>query len=79
MEELNRASLYMAAAPVVASVIVYGYAKMRETGGASSHLAHAISKAKTRFTPASNPHGSSSTNKWPSKKSTSQNDGDDDN
>ena len=39
IEELNRASVYMLIAPVFTSLVVYGYSKMRESGGASSHLA----------------------------------------
>ena len=49
MEELGKASVYAALAPIVTTAIVYGYSKMRESGGASSHFAHAISKAKSRF------------------------------
>ncbi len=54
----------MVAAPVVTGIIVWGYSKMREEGGASSNFAHAIRRAKSRFnTPASGTKGS----KWPSK------------
>lgn len=52
IDELNKASFYMVLAPIVTTAIFYGYNKLRESGGASSHLAHAISKAKSRFTPA---------------------------
>ena len=61
---LTRASIYMMVAPVVTSAIVYGYSKIREEGGFSSHFAHAIRRAKSRFTPAS----MSKNGKWPSKK-----------
>jgi len=50
VDELNKATAYMAAAPIVTSVMVWGYSKMREEGGASSHFAHAIRRAKSRFT-----------------------------
>ena len=52
VDELNKASVYCIMAPIVTSAIVYGYSKMRENGGASSHFAHAISKAKDKFVPA---------------------------
>lgn len=50
VDELNKAMAYMVAAPFVTSVMVWGYSKMREEGGASSHFAHAIRRAKSRFT-----------------------------
>lgn len=68
VDELNKASAYLMAAPVVTSVMVWGYSKMREEGGASSHFAHAIRRAKSRFTKA--PTGSKG--KWPSKNSSDQ-------
>lgn len=52
----------MVVAPIFASCIVYGYTQMRESGGAASHFAHAIRRAKNRFTPDRAAGG-----KWPSK------------
>ena len=51
IDQLNKASIYMMMAPILTSAIVYGYSKMRESGGASSHLAQAIATAKEKFTP----------------------------
>lgn len=63
LDELNKATMYMVLAPIVTTAIVYGYSKLRESGGASSHFAHAIRRAKSRFTPASM---DTSGAKWPS-------------
>jgi len=65
VDVLSKASFYMMVAPVVTTAIVFGYSKMREEGGFSSHFAHAIRRAKNRFTPS----GMGETGgKWPSKK-----------
>ena len=53
IDELNNATIYMVMAPVVASALMYGYKKLKESGGAASHFAHAIRRAKSRFTPVS--------------------------
>ena len=68
VEELNRAVVYMAAAPIVTSAIVWGYSKMREQGGASSHFAHAIRRARSRFTPDKRHGSGASGSKWPSSR-----------
>ena len=51
IDELNKATIYMVSAPILASLLAFGYSKMRESGGSASHFAHAIAKAKNRFTP----------------------------
>ena len=68
VDELNKATAYMMVAPIVSAAIVYGYSKMREQGGASSHFAHAIRRAKSRFAPI-NPSQAAPTGslKWPAK------------
>ena len=67
VEELNRAVVYAAVAPIVTTAIVWGYSKLREQGGASSHFAHAIRRARNRFTPERRAGGKSGS-KWPSSK-----------
>ena len=77
IDELNKASIYMMMAPIFTSAIVYGYSKMRESGGASSHLAQAIATAKEKFTPQTWGAQSAATKaKWPSRKPASGEDGD---
>ena len=63
IDELNSATLYMVAAPVVTGCVLWGYKIVTEQGGASSHFAWAVMRARTRF-------GSSKATsaKWPSKK-----------
>ena len=69
IDELNKASIYMMMAPIFTSAIVYGYSKMRESGGASSHLAQAIAAAKEKFTPQTWGAQSAATKaRWPSRK-----------
>ena len=62
VDELNKATVYMVVAPIFTSCLVYGYTKMRESGGAASHFAHAIKRAKNRFT-----SDKAAGAKWPSK------------
>ena len=60
---LTKAGSYMVVAPIVTTAIIFGFNKIRESGGASSHVAHAIKRAKGRFTPNSMSGGQ----KWSSK------------
>ena len=48
---MNKAAAYMVIAPIFTSVLVYGYTKVRDSGGVASHFAYAIKQAKNRFTP----------------------------
>ena len=57
--------MYAAVAPIVTTAIVWGYSILREQGGASSHFAHAIRRARNRFTPE---RRGASGSKWPSSK-----------
>ena len=67
IDELHKATAYAMAAPIVTGLIVFGYSRLREEGGASSHFAHAISKARSRF--QTQPGGKSGQpKKWPSKR-----------
>ena len=59
----------MLMAPIFTTALIYGYSKMRESGGASSHLANAIAHAKEKFTPQTWAAEKQATKaKWPSKK-----------
>jgi len=59
----------MLMAPIFTSAMCYGYSKMRESGGASSHLAWYISQAKSKFTPAQwSSQSAASQAKWRSPK-----------
>mmetsp|Transcript_3148 Transcript_3148/g.4245 ORF Transcript_3148/g.4245 Transcript_3148/m.4245 type:complete len:83 (+) Transcript_3148:78-326(+) len=66
VDELNKATMYAVAAPVITGIFVWGYNVLREEGGASSHFAHAISKAKGRFSKS----GGAPAQKWSSKRKT---------
>lgn len=43
IDKLNSSTLYAIAAPIATGILVYGYSRMREEGGAASHFAHALS------------------------------------
>ena len=69
MDQLNQATAYMLAAPIFTSALCYGYSKMRESGGASSHLAWAIASAKSKFTPTKwNSNSAATKTRWRSSK-----------